>query len=251
MKSNNDELFELYSKDKHNIEIRNKIAINNLNLVPYTINKYHLYVDVIHDYEEMLQEGYLALIKAVETFDNSLGYQFSSYAIKCILNLTRNRLDYNKDISLNTPLNDDLESNVELIDTLKDDNINIEKDFINESFYKDIRKELSLNLNDIEDKIIKGYYGINQEIKSYNDLVLQLNLSLRDIKKIKVKAENKIRKSSYFKKLYRERNPISYYPSFNYDNTKTSPTNKINSPVENIVMKKLDQDRNLILKTLK
>lgn len=72
MKDNN-ELFERYSKNKSDIGLRNKIVLNNINLVPYTINHYNLFIDGVHNYEEMLQDGYIALIKAVESFDYSLG----------------------------------------------------------------------------------------------------------------------------------------------------------------------------------
>lgn len=250
MKDNN-ELFERYSKNKDDIGIRNKIVLDNLSLVPYTINHYNLFVDGVHNYEEMLQDGYIALIKAVESFDYSLGFKFSSYAIKCILSLTRNRLDYNKDVSLNTPINEGAETEIEIIDTIEDERIDIEKDIINENFYREIKKNLSFNLNYIELEVIKAIYGIDQEVKSYKDLSCILNLDINYLKKIKRQAENKVRKSSYFKKLYYERNPISYYPKMMFDNDKSSPTNKINSPVERIVIQKQKQEREIIKNTLR
>ena len=249
MKENND-LFKEYSKNK-NISLRNKIVLNNINLVPYTINHYNLFIDGVHDYEEMLQDGYIALIKAVESFDYSLGFKFSSYAIKCILSLTRTRLDYNKDVSLNTPINEGAETEIEIIDTIEDESIDIEKDIINENFYREIKKNLSFNLNDIELEVIKAIYGIDQEVKSYKDLSCILKLDINYLKKIKKQAENKVRKSSYFKKLYKERNPISYYPKMIFDNDKSSPTNQINSPVERIVLEKQKQEKQLLKKTLK
>lgn len=249
MKENND-LFKEYSKNK-NISLRNKIVLNNINLVPYTINHYHLFIDGVHDYEEMLQDGYIALIKAVESFDYSLGFKFSSYAIKCILSLTRTRLDYNKDLSLNTPINKGADTEIEMIETIKDDSINIEKDIINESFYREVKKSLYFNLNDIELQVIKAIYGIDQEIKSYKDLSNILNLDINSLKRIKRQAENKIRNSSYFKKIYNERNPISYYPKMIFDNDKSSPTNQINSPVERIILEKQEQERYIIKNTLR
>lgn len=250
MKDNN-ELFERYSKNKSDISLRNKIVLNNFNLVPYTINHYNLFIDGVHDYEEMLQDGYIALIKAVESFDYSLGFKFSSYAIKCILSLTRTRLDYNKDLSLNTPINEGAETEIEIIDTIEDESIDFEKDIINENFYREIKKNLSFNLNDIELEVIKAIYGIDQEVKSYKDLSCILKLDINYLKKIKRQAENKVRKSSYFKKLYKERNPISYYPKMIFDNYKSSPTNQINSPVERIVLEKQKQEKQLLKKTLK
>lgn len=76
-------------------------------------------------------------------------------------------------------------------------------------------------------------------------------MDINYLKKIKRQAENKVRKSSYFKKLYKERNPISYYPKMVFDNDKSSPTNKINSPVERIVLEKQEQERYIIKNTLR
>lgn len=250
MKDNNN-LFERYSKNKNDISLRNKIVLDNLSLVPYTINHYHLFIAGVHNYEEMLQDGYMTLIKVVESFDYRLGFKFSSYAIKCILSLTRTRLDYNKDLSLNTPIKEGAETEIEMIDTIEDESIDIEKDIINENFYREIKKNLSFNLNDIELKVIKAIYGIDQEVRSYKDLSFILDLDINYLKKIKRQAENKIRKSSYFKKLYNERVPISYYPKMMFDNDKSSPTNKINSPVERIVIGKQEQERYIIKNTLR
>lgn len=251
MKENNDRLFKIYSKDKTNLEIRNKIVLNNLNLVPYTIKSFNLFVDGIHDYEEMLQDGYVALIKAVESFDNSLGYQFSSYAIKCILSLTRDRLDYNKDVSLNTPINEGAETEIEIIDTIKDNSIDIEKEAINQKFFSEIRKELASSLSEIEFSIIKGYYGINEKEKSSKELAENLKISEQQVKDIRSNTLQKIKKTKYFRMLYMEMNPISYYPT--HDLQRIPSVNNFNksSPVERIVLEKQKQEKQLLKKTLK
>lgn len=251
MKENNDILFKIYSKDKTNLEIRNKIVLNNLNLVPYTIKSFNLFVDGIHDYEEMLQDGYVALIKAVESFDNSLGYQFSSYAIKCILSLTRDRLDYNKDVSLNTPINEGAETEIEIIDTIKDNSIDIEKEAINQKFFSEIRKELASSLSEIEFSIVKGYYGINEKEKSSKELAESLNLSEQQVKNIKFNALQKIRKTKYFKMLYLDMNPISYYPTYNFQRVPSKNNFNNISPVERIVIEKQRREKQLLKKTLK
>lgn len=62
------------------IEERNKMVEENLPLVKYALKKYAAY----DDYEDLLQEGYLALIIAAQNFDASLGYTFSTYATNCI-----------------------------------------------------------------------------------------------------------------------------------------------------------------------
>ena len=246
----NDELFKEYAKS-HSIAIRNEIVLNSMGLVPYTIKKYHLYVKGIHNYEEMLQDGYIALIKAVEKCNPSLNFKFSTYAVKCILSLTNNRLDYHKDLSLDSPLKSSAHEDLFLIDTIKDDKVNIEKDVIDQQLYANIRNNLSSHLDFLELMVITAFYGIGQEEKTYRQISSKLHLSMKTIQKIKRGAEDKIRNTEYFKILYLETNPVSYYPSFHFENEKTGPTNKIVSPVENITLKKLQQERSLFIKTLK
>lgn len=58
----------------------------NLKLVPYTMkNLLHLSINEF-DFEDIMQEGYIGLWKAIQTFDESKGFEFSSYACSCIRN---------------------------------------------------------------------------------------------------------------------------------------------------------------------
>ena len=86
--SDDDELilFKKYSKT-HDIEIRNEIVNNNLNLVHYIA--YGCNVDFV-EYEDLVSEGYIGLIKAVEKFNYKLGYKFSTYATYWIKNYIHN-----------------------------------------------------------------------------------------------------------------------------------------------------------------
>ena len=55
----------------------------NIKLVFWTIKKY--LSSLIGD-DDVFQEGYLGLCKAAENFDESRGFNFSTYAVRCILN---------------------------------------------------------------------------------------------------------------------------------------------------------------------
>lgn len=62
---------------------RDKIFEENYNLVAYVVNTYfpkNFYKD------DLKQEGYLGLLKAIETYDESKNVKFSTYATKCIKN---------------------------------------------------------------------------------------------------------------------------------------------------------------------
>lgn len=84
---------------------REQKILDNMSLVHYVIHKYFpLYMDN----QDNIQNGYVGLIKAVDSFDESTGNTFSTYAARCIFNEIamglRRRNKYAKDISLQTVL---------------------------------------------------------------------------------------------------------------------------------------------------
>lgn len=62
---------------------RNRLVVNNMNLVRYLVNKH--YPSYKRD-EDILQIGYIGLIKAAESYDPELGFAFSTYASTIIMN---------------------------------------------------------------------------------------------------------------------------------------------------------------------
>ena len=106
---------------------REQKIIDNMGLVHYVIHKYFpLYIDN----QDNIQNGYVGLIKAVDSFDESTGNTFATYAAKCIFNEIainlRRQNKYAKDISLYTVLANG--------DT-RDDPLTIEDIFIYEDDY--------------------------------------------------------------------------------------------------------------------
>lgn len=84
---------------------REQKIIDNMGLVHYVLHKYFpLYIDN----QDNIQNGYVGLIKAVDSFDESTGNTFSTYATRCIFNEIamdlRRRNKYAKDISLHAVL---------------------------------------------------------------------------------------------------------------------------------------------------
>lgn len=72
-----DEEMSLFKDAKNNREARNKIAEANLKLVIYVAKKY---LNHGLSMDDLIQEGNLGLIKAIEKYEPDLGYQFSTYA---------------------------------------------------------------------------------------------------------------------------------------------------------------------------
>ncbi|MEA4921969.1 MAG: sigma-70 family RNA polymerase sigma factor [Eubacteriaceae bacterium] len=73
--------FQRYAETK-DIDLRNKIVEENLYMVDILIRKY---TGKGVDRDDLYQVGALALIKAVERFDPSKGFEFSSFATPTIL----------------------------------------------------------------------------------------------------------------------------------------------------------------------
>jgi len=71
--------------------------------------------------DDLIQIGYIALMKASEKFDTTLGFKFSTYAIKWIysyINRYLKRNDTSDLIPLDKPLSDDTDSKI--LDTITD-----------------------------------------------------------------------------------------------------------------------------------
>lgn len=77
----NKELFDRYRETK-SIEIRNEIVERYLYIVDILIKKY---LNKGVDYEDLYQVGSMALVFAVERYDTSKGYEFTSFATPTII----------------------------------------------------------------------------------------------------------------------------------------------------------------------
>jgi RNA polymerase sigma-B factor len=74
-----DLLWREYSQNP-NIANRNKLVAANLNLVRRVAHNFGNQAE----YNDLVQEGTIGLIKAIESFDTSLNFSFSSYAVPTI-----------------------------------------------------------------------------------------------------------------------------------------------------------------------
>lgn len=77
----NKELFDRYRETK-SIEVRNEIVEKYLYIVDILIKKY---LNKGVDYEDLYQVGSMALVFAVERYDASKGYEFTSFATPTII----------------------------------------------------------------------------------------------------------------------------------------------------------------------
>ena len=80
----NDELFKLLQNGDESA--RNELILQNQPLVMVTIKRYPRHNDPIYSIDDLISVGTIGLIKAVDTFNVEKGYEFSTYAVKCITN---------------------------------------------------------------------------------------------------------------------------------------------------------------------
>jgi len=83
----------LDQKDSKVIKVRNSLARNNQALVTYIVNKYYSSKKEHKRYrEDLLQEGTIGLLSAIDGFNVELGYKFSTYATWWIRQAVNNYL---------------------------------------------------------------------------------------------------------------------------------------------------------------
>ncbi len=182
-----DKLFKMARQgDK---EARNKLILHNVKLVMYEVKKRFGFTGF--DVEDLVSVGNIGLIKAVETFDREKGFNFSSYATRCIDNEILMYLNKSKsekvDTSLDKPVvgghNDD---EMDIMDTIKDNT-----DIVNEWLAKErlqIIREAVEKLPEQGREIIKLYFGFyNNKTYTQNEISRILSISQSEVsKKIKL-----------------------------------------------------------------
>lgn len=80
-KNNTNRLFEEYSRTK-NLNMRNELVEKHLYMVDILAKKY---INKGVDYDDLYQIGSMALVFAVERFDPSKGFEFTSFATPTII----------------------------------------------------------------------------------------------------------------------------------------------------------------------
>lgn len=235
---NNLKLFYEYQKNK-DINIRNTIALNNSGLIYLGLKG--IYNHEINDYEELYQEGFIALLNAVERFEPNKGFNFSTFAIKYIKSASRRKLNYNTLDSLDEPIENRDDENEKKIDRIKDTRIDIERDTISKEFNNNLKKILTYD----EMKVIKNYYLYDKTFKEISEL---LGITYNQVTGLRSKAERKIYNSKYFKDYQSEAvyyDETTYLKAYDYSRPKYSKTNKVKETVFNTVWEIDKRDNNI------
>ena len=182
---------------------RDKMIRDNIGLVPFTYNKYFRHSCDSKIMEDLIQAGYLGLIKAVDNFDESRNVKFSAFAtniikqcmIKGVKNLsyalgTRNKRNGELGETNALPFShfdtyDKTGETVNIIETnyYEDEDIKLD-DMVIKTYieYKNILSEFDLA---ILERIEKGMRQV--------DIAKELNTSQRTVSIHKRKMQNKLK----------------------------------------------------------
>jgi len=188
------ECFELCRKG--DIKARDRLIEHNLRLVAHVVRKYYT---ANKSNDDLISVGTIGLIKAVDTFNNSSGTRFATYAAKCIQNEILMLFRSQKKLGCEVSLND-------TIDVDKDGNPLTYLDIISveDTIAEDIDKKIQINralnyirdnLDEREKQILVMRYGLgNTQAYPQREVARMLGISRSYVSRIEKSALEKIRK---------------------------------------------------------
>ena len=193
-KEEESECFELCRQGS--IEARDKLIEHNLRLVAHVVRKYYT---ANKNTDDLISVGTIGLIKAVDTFNNSCGTRFATYAAKCIQNEILMLFRSQKKLGCEVSLND-------TIDVDKDGNPLTYLDIISveDTIAEDIDKKIQINkaityirdnLDEREKQILVMRYGLgNTCAYPQREVARILGISRSYVSRIEKSCLEKIKK---------------------------------------------------------
>lgn len=185
---------------KGNMKARNEIITRNIRIViNHVLNNFK---DSLYEKSELVSIGLVALIKAVDTYDNNRNVIFYSYALKCIRNEILSYIRKNKKLSSNISLDSYFYDNgndkkVPYINSLISDFDNVENIAINNELNKLLSQKIN-ELDDIEKEVLNLYYNLDYTQRQIGEI---LNVSYSTINNMLKRILKKLKKSFYKSKI--------------------------------------------------
>jgi RNA polymerase primary sigma factor len=167
--------------------IRNRIIRANMRLVIAIIKKF---VSPQHSFDDLLSDGTMSLMHAVDKFDYARGFRFSTYAYRAIArNAYRAVLDRQKE---NSRFGVDP---AEALFTVADDRMSVG---MSEQTWSHLRNQLAAILKQLdrrEQLIIRSRFGLgaHRKVRTFQSLAERLGISKERVRQLEQHAIEKLR----------------------------------------------------------
>jgi len=193
---NKQEVTELLIKIKNwDLEAREKLVHHNIRLVLYqVVNRFKT---VQYDQQELVGIGNLGLLKAVDTFDMDKGFEFTTYASRCIENeilMFLRKLKNDQIVSsLDAPINVDMDGHEQTLEDILSNDIDIEEDYVNNDVQAIVRSIVE-NMEGRDKEIVKMYFGFYQDHKfTQKEIAQKFNISQSYLSRVIKRLVKKLR----------------------------------------------------------
>lgn len=193
----------------------NQLVSENLNYVKSVANRYR---GKGVDFEDLVSEGYMAMVNAAQKYDNTKGTQFVAYAGPFIRKAMEQAIEQqaalyrvpkserklmprsaNKAVSIDAPLS--VGNQYTLLDILT--NPDIEQADDNVAFRQmlsDLKNSLDV-LDEREQEVVRKFYGIGIAHVTLAEIAEDMNLKRERVRQIRDKALRKMSKNTTSKIL--------------------------------------------------
>ena len=125
-----DEIAAFEAMKNGDMAARDKLIRHNLRLVAHIVKKYYASST---DQEDLISIGTIGLIKAVNSFDNTKGARFATYAARCIENEVLMQFRAGKksqnDVSIQEPIDSDKDGNSLTLNDVVADTFDVHEDY--------------------------------------------------------------------------------------------------------------------------
>ena len=174
-----------------------KLVTNNLGLVRYVAKQFS---SSNVDFDDLVSEGTMGLIKAASSFDETKNVKFSTYSSQCIRNeilmYLRSTKKLNAEVYLNEPIGKDKDDNtITLKEILENDDKPIEEEIELKLRIKKLYEKIKSSLQERERTILELRFGLNgAEPQTQHEIAKEMGISRSYVSRIETKAINKLAK---------------------------------------------------------